>query len=297
MLQCLLFAATVLCLSCESGSGEPEQPQAPAWQAPELLASGFRFTEGPAWCDDGYLLFSDLYDNKIYKWSEENGVTTFLSPSESSNGICYDGTRFWVCRHAARDIAVLGKEGTIASFVGSYDGRKLNSPNDVTVSEKGIIYFTDPDYGVEVEDRELDFEGLYYVVDGSDEAILADASLSKPNGVAFSPDHTKLYVCESSSNKIYVFDLTPTGVPVNKRTLCRIPGDGEVDGIACHKSGYLFIAFSAGGVVVVSAAGERTGYMTFSEKDRIRNLCFGGDDGNTLFVAASRSLYKVRLTY
>lgn len=187
MLQCLLFAATVLCLSCESESGEPEQPQAPAWQAPELLVGGFRFTEGPAWCDDGYLLFSDLYDNKIYKWSEEDGVTTFLSPSESSNGICYDGTRFWVCRHAARDVAVLGKEGTIASFVGSYDGRKLNSPNDIAVSEKGIIYFTDPDYGVEPEDRELDFEGLYYAVNDSEGAILADDSLLKPNGVALSP--------------------------------------------------------------------------------------------------------------
>ena len=124
--------AAILCLSCESKGAEPVQPQVPAWQAPELLASGFRFTEGPAWCEDGYLLFSDLYGNKIYKWSENDGITVFLSPSESSNGICYDGTRFWVCRHAARDIAALGKDGMIASFVGSYDGRKLNSPNDVT---------------------------------------------------------------------------------------------------------------------------------------------------------------------
>lgn len=297
MLQCLLFAATVLCLSCESKSGEPVQSQAPAWQAPELLADGFRFTEGPAWCDDGYLLFSDLNDNKIYKWSENEGITTFLSPSENSNGICYDGTRFWVCRHAVRDIAVLSKDGTIASFVGSYDGRKLNSPNDVTVSKKGVIYFTDPDYGVEPEDRELDFEGLYYAVNDSDETILADDSMSKPNGVALSPDHTKLYVCESSSNNVYVFDLTPEGMPVNRRTLCKISGEGEVDGIACYKSGYLFIAFSAGGVVVVSPEGEQQGHITFSENDRIRNLCFGGADGNTLFVAAGQSLYRVHLTY
>lgn len=293
----ILFATTVLCLSCESKGGEPVQPQVPAWQAPELLASGFRFTEGPAWCDDGYLLFSDLYDNKIYKWSEEDGITTFLSLSESSNGIYYDGTRFWVCRHAARDIAVLGKDGTLASFVGSYDGRKLNSPNDIVVSRQETVYFTDPDYGVGPEDRELDFEGLYYVIKGSDEAILADDSMTKPNGVALSSDHSKLYVCESSSNTIHVFDLTSAGAPANKRTLCKISGDGEVDGIACHKSGYLFIAFSAGGIVVVSPEGEQQGHIAFSAKDRIRNLCFGEDDGNTLFVAASQSLYRVRLTY
>jgi len=297
MLQCLLFATTVLCLSCESKGGEPMPPRTPAWQAPELLASGFRFTEGPAWCDDGYLLFSDLYDNKIYKWSEEDGVTTFLSPSESSNGIYYDGTRFWVCRHAARDIAVLGKDGMIASVVGSYDGLKLNSPNDIAVSKQGTVYFTDPDYGVEPENRELDFEGVYYVVKGSDEAILADDSMAKPNGVALSPDHSKLYVCESSSNTIHVFDLTSAGKPVNKRALCKIAGDGEVDGIACHKSGCLFIAFSAGGVVVLSPEGSQKERITFSAKARVRNLCFGEDDGNTLFVAASQSLYRVRLTY
>ena len=165
------------------------------------------------------------------------------------------------------------------------------------VSKQGTVYFTDPDYGVESEDRELDFEGLYYVVKGSNEAILADDSMTKPNGVALSPDHSKLYVCESSSNTILVFDLTPAGAPVNKRALCKISGDGEVDGIACHKSGYLFIAFSTGGVVVVSAEGEPQEHIAFSAKDRIRNLCFGEDDGNTLFVAASQSLYRVRLTY
>ena len=122
--------AAILCLSCESKGAEPVQPQVPAWQAPELLASGFRFTEGPAWCEDGYLLFSDLYDNVIYRWTESEGVMTFLSPSENSNGIFYDGTRFWVCRHTTRDVAVLNKDGLITSIVGSYDGRKLNSPND-----------------------------------------------------------------------------------------------------------------------------------------------------------------------
>ena len=296
MRKYLLFATTMLCLSCESKGGEPMQPQALILQEPELLASGFRFTEGPAWCEEGYLLFSDIFDNKIYKWNGRDGVMTFLSPSENSNGICYDGTRFWVCRHTARDVAALNKDGRIAPVVGSYDGRKLNSPNDIVVSKQGVLYFTDPDYGVEPEDRELDFEGVYYVVNGGDEAILADDSMSKPNGVALSPDHSKLYVCESSSNTIYVFDLTAEGTPVNKRTLCKISGDGEVDGIACHKSGYLFIAFSAGGVVILSAEGEQKGHIAFSEKDRIRNLCFGEDDGNTLFVAASQSLYKIRLT-
>lgn len=293
----LFFATMILCLSCETNGGERQQLQSFMLQEPELLASGFRFTEGPAWCADGYLLFSDLNDNKIYKWTERDGVTTFLSPSENSNGIFYDGTLFWVCRHMARDIAVLNKEGEIASVVGSYDGLKLNSPNDIAVSKQGTVYFTDPDYGVEPEDRELDFEGVYYVVKNSDEAILADDSMTKPNGVALSPDHSKLYVCESSSNTIHVFDLTSTGAPVNKRTLCKISGDGEVDGIACHKSGCLFIAFSAGGVVVLSPEGAQKERITFSAKDRIRNLCFGEDDGNALFVAASQSLYRVRLTY
>ncbi|HIS22926.1 MAG TPA: SMP-30/gluconolactonase/LRE family protein [Candidatus Cryptobacteroides intestinipullorum] len=297
MRKYLVFAAVIICLSCESEGREPAGPPLPEPQTPELLASGFRFTEGPAWCEDGYLLFSDIYGNKIYKWNENDGVTTFVSPSENSNGIFYDGEKFWVCRHAARDIAILDKDGKITSLVNSYNGYKLNSPNDIAVSRQGTAYFTDSDYGVKPEDRELDFEGLFYVSDAGSSAILVDDSMLKPNGVALSPDQTKLYVCESSSNNIYVFDLSSDGIPENKRILYHLSGDGEVDGIACHQSGYLYIAFSAGGVVILSSEGEQVGQIAFQENDRIRNLCFGENDGNTLFVAASQSLYRVRLAY
>lgn len=293
MKKYLFLAITLLCLSCESKGEEPQQSQMPQPQTPELLATGFQFTEGPTWCADGYLLFSDIYGNKIYKWNESEGLSTFLTPAENSNGIFYDGSQFWVCRHGARDIAKLSKEGMITSFINSYNGNRLNSPNDITVSKQGAIYFTDPDYGVQAADRELDFEGLYYVVKGSSTATLVDNTMIKPNGVALSPDNSKLYVCESSTNNIYIFDIDSGGMPTNKRTLCKIAGSGEVDGIACHKSGYLFVAFSTGGVVMLSAEGEQVDNMTFAQRDRIRNVCIGGSEENILFVAAGQTLYRV----
>ncbi|MGL5683942.1 MAG: SMP-30/gluconolactonase/LRE family protein [Marinifilaceae bacterium] len=291
----ILLIAVLLSLSCESQGDTLQQSQAPQPRVLELLASGFQFTEGPTWCEEGYLLFSDIFGNKIYKWSREDGVTTYLDPSENANGISYDGTQFWVCRHKTRDIARLTKDGTITSLIDSYNNCRLNSPNDIIVNRQGVIYFTDPDYGGQYKDRELEFEGLYWIKTEDNTARLIDDSMVKPNGLALSPDQSKLYVCESGTNTIYQFNINPNGFPENKSILYRITISGEVDGITCHKSGYIFVAVSSSGIVILSPEGKYEGIITIADGVKVRNICFGNDDGNTLYITAGTALYRICL--
>lgn len=291
-----IWIVSFLLCSCETGENASAPKEFEQYSL-ELLATNFEFTEGPAWSTDGYLIFSDINGDKILKWSESNGVTLFLTPVGHSNGIACIGSEFVVCRHQARDIAILTSMGILSSYKTTYLEKKFNSPNDVAVSDCGNVYFTDPDYGVNPIDRELQFEGVFWINSITQLIQVVDSTMIKPNGIALSPDQSKLYVSESSSNRIYVFDLDLHGTPSNKRLFSQVSGDGEVDGIECHKNETLFVAFGSGGVVTISPMGQQTGVISFPPKERVRNICFGNRDGNTLFVTAGRSLYKVEFIY
>ncbi len=269
---------------------------------PVKLASGMKFTEGPAWNQEGYLVFSDIDGNVLYKWSEKGGLDTLSYPSGNSNGIIYTGkNRFLVCHQGSRVISSMTADGKLTPYIATFKGKKFNSPNDLEITSKGMIYFSDPDFGHNTRFRELPYQGLFAVPAGQKEPVLLDSTLNWPNGVAFFDDEKVLYVCESRTNNIYTYALNAKGLiddlSHDKKLFVKVSGNGLVDGLVSDGRGHLFVAFNKGGIKVFDKQGIEIGQIAPPEGEEVRNLCIGGAAGKTLFVTAGKSLYKIELTY
>jgi gluconolactonase len=265
----------------------------------ERLATGFYFTEGPVWNKKGgYLLFSDIPANRIIKWTPENGISDFCIPSGKSNGLTFDGKgRLIACEHANRRVTRREEDGTIVTIASHYKGKRLNSPNDVVVKKDGSIYFTDPPYGLNptfgtFEEQELPFYGVYRLSpDGENLTLLIDDSV--PNGLAFSPDESLLYVADTERNHIRVFDVKEDGKIVNGRIFAKIPGEPLApDGIKVDSAGNVYTT-GRGGIWIFSPTGERLGIIPVPELPA--NLCWGDIDWKTLYITARTSIYRIRL--
>ncbi len=277
----------------------------------EKLADGFVFTEGPVWIEsESRLLFSDVRANTIYQWTEAEGASTFIDPvfegditgrrSVSSNGLALDADgRLIICEHGNRLISRLEADGSRTTLVDSYQGRRLNSPNDALYSTDGWLYFTDPPYGLEgLEEspmRELDFNGIYRLSpDGELELLYADQT--RPNGIALSPDESTLYVANSDANdKVwYAYDVGDDGLS-NPRVFYDVndqTAPGAADGMTVDLAGHIF-ATGPGGVWVFAPDGTHLGTIQLDEV--VANAGWG-DDGRTLYMTASTGLYRIRLT-
>ncbi|MFN3280834.1 MAG: SMP-30/gluconolactonase/LRE family protein [Tabrizicola sp.] len=265
------------------------------------LATGFDWAEGPVWFGDhGCLLFSDIPNNRILRWSED-GITTFRQPSNYSNGHTRDRQgRLVSCEHGARRVTRTEWDGQITVLADGFGGKPLNSPNDVIVARDGAIWFTDPHYGIMT-----DYEGFkapqelpcsVYRVDpsGGIEAVITD--MACPNGLALSPDESLLYVAdtgrmhESDPQHIRVFDMVD-GRPVNGRLFHSIDR-GCADGIRVDSEGNVWS--SAGdGVHCIAPDGRLLGKILVPEI--VSNICFGGRAKHRLFITATTSLYSVVL--
>jgi gluconolactonase len=271
----------------------------------ERLATGFRFTEGPVWFGDGrYLLWSDIPNNRIMKWEEETGgVSVFRKPSNFANGNTRDKAgRLITCEHGARRVTRTEYDGSVSVLMDSFEGKRLNSPNDVIVKSDGTVWFTDPPFGLN------DYEGerakpelptnLYRFDPETSRGTVVAGDILCPNGLAFSPDETKLYVVQSRATprNIIAFDVIQEGTALaNKRVLIDC-GPGIPDGLRCDEDGNLWCGWGMGnaeldGVMVFSPEGEPIGRIALPE--RCANLCFGGLKRNRLFMAASQSLYAL----
>jgi gluconolactonase len=265
------------------------------------LATGFDWVEGPVWFgDQGCLLFSDIPNNRILRWSED-GVTTFRNPSNYTNGHTRDRQgRLVSCEHGTRRVTRTEWDGTITVLADGLDGKPLNSPNDVIVARDGGIWFSDPHYGIM-----SDYEGFrspqelpcaVYRVDpsGKVEAMLTD--MACPNGLAFSPDESRLYVADtgrmhqSDPQYIRVYDMLD-GRPVNGR-LFHTVSPGCADGIRCDSDGNLWSS-AADGVHCIAPDGHLMGKIMVPEL--VSNLCFGGRAKHRLFITATTSVYSVIL--
>src|SRR5574340_215335 len=272
----------------------------------EHLATGCRWSEGPVWFGDGrFLLWSDVPNSRIMKWEEETGaVSIFRKPSNNSNGNTRDRQgRLVTCEHDARRLTRTEYDGTITVLIDHFDGKPLNSPNDVVVKSDGSIWFSDPPFGILGYDEghmatpELP-TNLYRLDPATGEATVASGDIICPNGLCFAPDETILYVVESRSvpRRILAFDVTANGTKLaNKRILIDPGPDGTPDGIRCDIDGNIWAGWGMteelDGVRVFNPDGKPIGQIHLPE--RCANICFGGRWRNRLFMAASHSVYAL----
>lgn len=266
------------------------------------LATGFDWAEGPVWFGDaGCLLFSDIPNDRILRWTPGEGLTTYRQPSNYANGHTRDRQgRLISCEHGTRRVTRTEWDGRITVIADGYRGKRLNSPNDVVVSADGAIWFTDPHYGIATDyegfrgEEELPCSVYRVDPDGTIEAVITD--MACPNGLAFSPDESRLYVADTGRihtadpQHILVFDMA-SGRPRDGRLFHRIE-PGCADGIRVDTDGNVWS--SAGdGVHCIAPDGHLMGRILVPEI--VSNVCFGGRAKHQLFITGTTSLYAVSL--
>jgi gluconolactonase len=297
----------------------------PASAKIEKIASGQKFTEGPIYVRDGYLLFSDIPQNAIFKWTPDGTVNVFRKPSGydgndapagaliGSNGITMDKEgRLVIAEHGNHRVTRLEKNGTVTVLAADYKGKRLNSPNDVVYKSDGALYFTDPPYGLPKEDddpkKELKFNGIYRLKDGK--LDLLSKELTRPNGIAFSPDEKYLYISNSDpARKIWMrFDVKPDGTLGKGKQIYDVTSqteEGLPDGLKVDKLGNLY-GSGPGGIWVFSPEGKYLGIIKPPETPA--NCAWGkytegpdtgkmtaDEEAKTLYMTARTGVYRVQL--
>jgi len=260
----------------------------------EKVADGFQFTEGPVWNPAGFLLFSDIPANQIVKFVPGAAPTAFRTPSGNSNGLTYDRAgRLLACEHSNRRVTRQEADGSLTVLASSYDGKKLNSPNDIVVRSDGTIYFTDPPYGIREEQKELPFQGVYKISPEGKLTLLAQ-DFDRPNGIALSPDEKTLYVDDSARLHVRAFAVAPDGSISHGRILAELKSarQGVPDGMKVDRKGNLYVT-GPGGVWVFDKRGKHLGTILMAELPA--NCGWGDADYRTLYLTARTGLYKIRL--
>jgi gluconolactonase len=292
----------------------------------ERIATGFTWTEGPVWTN-GSLYFADIPSNSIRRWTPGAGVSIFLQPSgykgsapyggpeSGSNGMTLDAQgRLTVAGHAQRDVyrfESLNANGPITILADSYEGKRLNSPNDLVYRSDGSLYFTDPPYGLRTQkdidpEKQLKVNGVYRIpralehqagappANGELQLLVSD--LTRPNGIAFSPDEKYLYVDNSEPKKIWMrYRVQPDGSLTEPKLLYDATNDkrpGAPDGMKLDEQGNIYSA-GPGGVWIFSPEGKALG--TIEMPERTSNMAWAGEDRKTLYITASSSVYRVHL--
>ena len=272
----------------------------------ERIATGMRWCEGPVYFGDARcLLWSDIPNNRIMRWDEETGrVSVYRKPSHNANGNTRDRQgRLVTCEHDTRRVTRTEYDGGITVLADKFDGKPLNSPNDIVVKSDDSVWFTDPPFGIlgnyegHVATPELPTN--VYRLDKSGQLTVATGDVNRPNGLAFSPDESKLYVVEAAANPrvIVVFDVTDNGTRLaNKRPFINAEPGGTPDGFRVDTDGNLWCGWGMGiaqqdGVKVFDSTGKPIGFIALPE--RSANVCFGGPKRNRLFMAASHSVYAL----
>lgn len=268
----------------------------------ERLGTGFLFTEGPVWHPTGkFLLFSDMPGDHLRRWSAAGGVETFRKPCNKSNGLTYDRLgRLLTCEHASSQVTRTEADGRILPVATHFDGKQLNSPNDIVCRSDGGIYFTDPPYGRakffgEERPQELPFQGVYRA--GTDPAapeVLVD-DFDRPNGLCFSLDEARLFINDTARQHVRVFDVAPNGALRNGRLWAETKGDepGAPDGMKIDSAGNVYCC-GPGGIHVFTPDAELREVIEVPEYTA--NFAWGDDDYRSLFITASTSLYRIRVT-
>lgn len=283
----------------------------------EVLASGFEWAEGPLWLEEQQaVIFTDVPSNKIWKWTEKDSLSLFLSPSgylgdrndkrePGANGLALDeGGNLILCQHGERQLGKMlasleAPKSEFEALATGYEGKRFNSPNDLVFNSRGQLFFTDPPYGMDPwDEKQLDFQGVYRLDSDGKVNLLVD-TLSRPNGIALSPDQKTLYIAQSDPEKAryYAFDLDESGNVIAGKVLFDATAfqsetrKGLPDGLKVHSSGVLF-ATGPGGVLVISPEGKHLG--TILTENGTANCAFDADE-KYLYMTADAYLMRIVL--
>lgn len=256
----------------------------------DKVASGYLFTEGPAWSRDGYLVFSDVPANKLLELKPGQKATLLRENSNGAMGNAFDAQgRLYSCETHLRRVTRTDKRGKVDVVAERYEGKRLNAPNDIAIRKDGQVYFTDPAFGSQQDGRELDFYGVYRVTPRGELEVIAKPK-GRPNGIAISPNGRTLYVTNSDERNVRAYDLDRSGAASNERMLvAKI--EGIPDGIRVDEKGNLYVA--ANKIEVYTPEGKPLGSIALAEQPS--NCAFGDEDLESLYITARTSVFRVRL--
>jgi len=268
--------------------------------AVEKVAGGFEFVEGPVWLSAGdpltaltgaraeCLIFSDIPASRLY-WYRDGQTGILREATGQANGNTLDaGGGLLSCEHQNRRISRMDGNGIIKVLADRFQGRRLNSPNDVVTRSDGMIFFTDPPYGVDADDRELEFQGVYCLNTELPQLQLLRDDFEKPNGLAFSTDECELFVADTEKGHLRQFCVESNGILSNERVFCECD---RPDGISLDKAGNVWVA-CLDGIEVFDPDGQRIAMVKLPE--RPANLAFGGADLKSIYVCARTSIYRLQ---
>jgi gluconolactonase len=256
----------------------------------EKVAGGYTFTEGPVWSREGFLLFSDVPNQRIWKLTPGEKPAVFRENSNRTNGNTYDAKgNLLSCEGGAWRITRTDKKGKIEVVATEYQGKHFNAPNDIVVRKDGHIYFTDPAFGNQADTRVLDYFGVYHITPKG-EVNLVSQPKGRPNGIAISPDGKVLYVANSDDRNVVAYDIDRAGKATNERVVVK-DVDGVPDGIRLDEKGNIYV--TAKGVAIYSPQGKLLHTIDLPETPA--NCAFGDPDLMTLYITARTSVYRVRM--
>lgn len=256
----------------------------------DKLTQGYRFTEGPAWSKEGYLIFSDLPGDRLLKWTPGEKIEVFRTDANGPSGNAFDGEgRLYTCETRARRVTRTDKKGKIDVLAEKWDSKRLNAPNHIVVGRNGNVYFTDPAFGSQQDHRELNFYGVYHIPPKGPMVLVAKPA-GRPNGIALSPNGRTLYVTNSDERNVRAYDVDKNGEPSGERVLVS-KIEGVPGGIAVDEKGNLYI--TAKGVAIYSPEGKLI--HTIEMHDVMSSCAFGEADGKSLIITARGVVYRARM--
>jgi gluconolactonase len=292
MLKTLMILAVFAVALVAATSPAADSPVIAPGAKLEKLAGDFKFTEGPAADAEGNVFFTDQPNDRILKWSIDGKLSTWKQPCGRSNGLCFDAKgNLWACADEKNQLWCIDPAGKATVVVKDYQGKLLNGPNDVWVRPDGGVYFTDPFYKRAYWQRgpkEQDVEGVYFLSPDHAKLTRVAADLEQPNGIIGTPDGKTLYVADIKGKKTYAYGVQPDGGLTGKRLFCTMGSDG----MTIDSEGDIYI--TGKGVFVFDRAGKQIEHIDVPET-WTANVCFGGKDGQTLFITASKGLYGLRM--
>lgn len=284
----LIFMAAALLFALAGCNEQSAQSLIATDAQVKQLATGFKFTEGPAADSSGNVYFTDIPQNKIHIYSPSGEVTTFLENSERANGLYFDPQgNLITCQGGGRQLVSIDSAGKITILADNYKNKKLNSPNDLWLGPNGGIYFTDPRYGRKRDDLEQDGEHVYYLPPNEKTLIRVTDDLTKPNGLIGTPDGKTLYIADPGADVTYVYKIKPDGTLTDRKFFAP---EGS-DGMTIDTKGNIYL--TSGAVKIYNSKGELIETIEVPEKPS--NVTFAGKNKKTLFITARKSIYEIKM--